>query len=132
MNPSCKKNFAFSLVELSVVLVILGLLTGGVLTGQSLIRASQLNRVIADLDKYKTAIYIFEDKYFSFPGDMTNATQFWGVAHATPATCKITASTGKETCNGDGDRAVYPYSATSNEGFRRVSFLATFSKCRNN
>ena len=33
---------AFSLVELSIVLVILGLLVGGVLTGQSLIRAAEL------------------------------------------------------------------------------------------
>lgn len=42
----------FSLVELSIVLVILGLLVGGVLTGQSLIRAAELRSVSTEFQKY--------------------------------------------------------------------------------
>ena len=42
MNHRAPRRHAFSLVELSIVLVILGLLTGGILTGQSLIRAAEL------------------------------------------------------------------------------------------
>jgi prepilin-type N-terminal cleavage/methylation domain-containing protein len=94
---------AFSLVELSIVLVILGLLTGGILTGQSLIRAAELRSITTDFNRYSTAVYTFRDKYFALPGDMTNATDFWGEAHATPTTCATTASTGTETCNGNGD-----------------------------
>lgn len=70
---------AFSLVELSIVLVILGLLVGGVLSGQSLIRASELRAVNTEYQKYTTAIGTFRDKYFAIPGDFNNATGLgWG------------------------------------------------------
>jgi prepilin-type N-terminal cleavage/methylation domain-containing protein len=96
----------FSLVELSIVLVILGLLTGGILAGQSLIRAAELRSVTTEFQKYQTAIMTFRDKYFALPGDMANATDFWGAAHATPATCTNTQGTGTQTCNGNGDGRV--------------------------
>lgn len=67
----------FSLVELSIVLVILGLLTGGILAGKSLIRASELRSVTSDFQKIFTATNAFRDKYFYLPGDMPNATSFW-------------------------------------------------------
>ena len=60
-----KLRQGFSLVELSIVLVILGLLVGGVLSGQSLIRASELRKYTTSADKYKTAILSFRDKYFA-------------------------------------------------------------------
>lgn len=97
---------AFSLVELSIVLVILGLLTGGILAGQSLIRAAELRSITAQYSGYVSATQSFRDKYLAIPGDMPNATSFWGVAHATPATCKTTASTSALTCNGTGDGVV--------------------------
>ncbi|MBY6117485.1 prepilin-type N-terminal cleavage/methylation domain-containing protein [Mameliella alba] len=69
----------FSLVELSIVLVILGLLIGGVLTGQNLIRAAELRSVMTEFKTYQTAVMTFRDKYFALPRDMTNATDFfWG------------------------------------------------------
>ena len=67
---------AFSLVELSIVLVILGLLVGGVLSGQSLIHASELRAVTTEFQTYSTAIGSFRDKYFAMPGDMPNALSF--------------------------------------------------------
>ena len=45
----------FSLVELSIVLVILGLLTGGILAGQSLIRAAELRAVTTEYQRYTAA-----------------------------------------------------------------------------
>lgn len=96
----------FSLVELSIVLVILGLLTGGILAGQSLIRAAELRSVSADLQRYSAAVYTFRDKYFAMPGDMANATSFWGAQNADPATCRTTSSSGILTCNGSGDGIV--------------------------
>jgi prepilin-type N-terminal cleavage/methylation domain-containing protein len=94
---------AFSLVELSIVLVILGLLAGGILSGQSLIRAAQTRSISTDLARFQTAMFSFRDKYSAIPGDMTNATAFWSAADTDAATCKTTASTGKATCNGNGD-----------------------------
>ena len=60
----------FTLVELSIVLVILGLLVGGVLSGQSLIRAAELRAVSTEHSKFVTAMNSFRDKYFAAPGDM--------------------------------------------------------------
>jgi len=113
----------FSLVELSIVLVILGLLTGGILGGQSLIRAAELRTISTDANRYITAAQTFRDKYFQLPGDMSNAQSFWGVAHATPATCVTTASTSPLTCNGNGDGMVYN-STGSNESYRFWQHLA--------
>lgn len=95
----------FSLVELSIVLVILGLLTGGILAGQSLIRAAELRSVITTTDRYQAAVYSFRDKYFALPGDMRNATSFWGDQATGPSACAdagITDGT-PGTCNGNGD-----------------------------
>ncbi len=55
-------SLGFSLVELAIVLVILGLLAGGVLSGQSLIRAAELRSVIAEYQRYYTAVKIFNDE----------------------------------------------------------------------
>lgn len=72
----------FSLVELSIVLVILGLLTGGILGGRELIKAAELRSVGAEYEQYQTAINTFRMKYMALPGDMGNATSFWGAADA--------------------------------------------------
>jgi len=99
----------FSLVELSIVLVILGLLTGGILGGQSLIRAAELRSVSNDFARYSTAVYTFRDKYFQLPGDMNNATAFWGTlaGDGTNTTCQNTAATAAPTCNGNGDGRIF-------------------------
>lgn len=108
------KNLSgFTLVELSIVLVILGLLVGGVLTGQSLIRASELRSITTQYQSYITAVNAFRDKYFAIPGDMANATSFWGQA-ASGTTCVTTAGTGTQTCNGNGDGLLTPSKASTN------------------
>ena len=93
----------FSLVELSIVLVILGLLTGGVLTGQSLIRAAEMRSVTNDVTRFRVAVHTFRAKYFALPGDMANATDFWGLKNADLALCTQNAATDKATCDGNGD-----------------------------
>ncbi len=97
------KHSGFSLVELSIVLVILGLLVGGILAGQSLIRAAELRSVATEYSKYTTATYAFRDKYFAIPGDMANATSVWGDNNSLCADPAITNGS-PGTCNGNGDR----------------------------
>lgn len=92
----------FSLVELSIVLVILGLLVGGILSGQSLIHAAELRSVSTQRDRYASAVQAFRDKYFQLPGDFNNAESFWG-QQAAGIPCRTTASSGALTCNGNGD-----------------------------
>lgn len=100
----------FSLVELSIVLVILGLLTGGILSGQSLIHAAELRRTTSLLARYQAAIYSFRDKYMEPPGDFTKATDFWTSAGGTgmDSTCLSAQTSGsRATCNGDGDWQIF-------------------------
>lgn len=95
----------FSLVELSIVLVILGLLVGGILAGQSLIRAAELRSIINDAQRYNTAMYTFRDRYMSLPGDMNSATRFWGFHNTTGCINRTGATTNAAsgTCDGNGD-----------------------------
>lgn len=115
---------AFSLVELSIVLVILGLLTGGILAGQSLIRAAELRSATADFQRFTASMYVFRDKCLALPGDMNNAQLFWGVQHATPGTCATTASSTTATCNGDGNGRIQNGSGPFQEEYRAWQHLA--------
>jgi prepilin-type N-terminal cleavage/methylation domain-containing protein len=54
---------AFTLIELSVVLVIIGLIVGGVLVGQGLIRAAGVRATITQIEKYNQAVNAFRGKY---------------------------------------------------------------------
>jgi prepilin-type N-terminal cleavage/methylation domain-containing protein len=124
-SPRTLAQRAFSLVELSIVLVILGLLIGGILSGQALIRAAELRSVSTEYARYATAVQTFRDKYFALPEDMSNATAFWNTG-----TCPGTSaqpSTTSATCNGDGNGRVDmngPTNPTRNEVFRFWQHLA--------
>lgn len=106
ISPS---KLGFSLVELSIVLVVLGLLVGGILAGKSLIRASELRAVVREYELYRGAVFSFREKYLAIPGDMANASQFWGLAAAGLA-CRDVESVDKTTCNGNGDGRMSPRS----------------------
>lgn len=105
-------NGGFSLVELSIVLVILGLLTGGILSGQSLIHAAKLRKTMGVAEQYRVAIFSFSDRYMALPGDMTNASRFWNNATNGNGNGRIETATGSGHAlsspdNGgfDGERA---------------------------
>ena len=125
MHKSIQQR-GFTLVELSIVLVILGLLVGGVLTGQSLIRAAELRSMTSQYQRYQAAVMTFRDKYFALPGDMTNATAYWGIAAGSTgndSTCKAASSSTAATCNGNGDSFVNS-STGADERFRFWQHLA--------
>ena len=75
--PSSIRNAAFTLVELAIVLVIIGLIVGGVLAGQMLIRNAELNSVVDEKQKYEVAVNAFLLKYGALPGDITKPGNFW-------------------------------------------------------
>jgi prepilin-type N-terminal cleavage/methylation domain-containing protein len=60
----------FTLIELSIVLVIIGLIVGGVLVGQDLIRAAGVRAQITQIEKYNQAVNTFRGKYDALPGDL--------------------------------------------------------------
>ena len=81
------KKKGFTLVELSIVLVIIGLLIGGVLVGQSLIESAKVSRFASDLRQYEIAVTQFYGKFKQYPGDSSfftppgnnNGAIAWGV-----------------------------------------------------
>ncbi len=111
----------FSLVELSIVLVILGLLVGGVLSGQALIRAAELRAVSTEYARYSTAMASFRDKYFALPGDLLNASAFWGALDGNDGSnwdCRGESS-GLPTCNGDADGRLEEMDAVNAQTYER-------------
>jgi len=75
------KQTGFTLIELAIVLVIIGLLLGGVLRGQELINSAKVKNLAADFRNIPVYIYGYQDKFRAFPGDDANAT-----THVTGAT----------------------------------------------
>lgn len=119
-----RQQSGFSLVELSIVLVILGLLVGGVLSGQALIRAAELRAVPSEYARWVAATHAFKDKYMALPGDMTNATAFWGAldgGDGIGSDCRQNA-TGLQTCNGDGDGTLEWHAASATSTYELFLF----------
>lgn len=93
-----KYTQGFSLVELSIIMVILGLLVMGILGGSALIRQAELRTIIAEVDTHISRAKIFYQKYGYYPGDMPNASQFWqDGGNCPPGNAPV-------GCNGDGDQ----------------------------
>lgn len=66
-----QKQQGFTLIELSIVLVIIGLIVGGVLVGQDLIKAAEIRATVSQVEKYNAAVNTFRTKYNAIPGDIT-------------------------------------------------------------
>ncbi len=68
------RQTGFTLIEIAIVLVIIGLLLGGILKGQELITSARVRNIIAQIDGTKAAFFGFQDRYRALPGDFTAAT----------------------------------------------------------
>ncbi|MDP2810636.1 MAG: prepilin-type N-terminal cleavage/methylation domain-containing protein [Rhodocyclaceae bacterium] len=73
------KQSGFTLIEIAIVLVIIGLLLGGVLKGQELINSAKIKNVANDLNGISAAVYSYQDRYKTYPGDDNGALARWGV-----------------------------------------------------
>lgn len=82
----------FSLVELSVVVIIVSLVIGGVFAGGKLVESSRITKLVAEIENYQTTFELFAKKYQAIPGDMIDAT--------------IVLPDGGSTANGDGNGSI--------------------------
>ena len=77
-----RKNSAevgFTLVEIAIVLVIIGLLLGGILKGQEMITQAKIKNIISDFNGVTVAVTSYQDRYRAIPGDDLNASTRWTV-----------------------------------------------------
>jgi prepilin-type N-terminal cleavage/methylation domain-containing protein len=75
-----RKTRGFTLVEIAIVLVIIGLLLGGILKGQEMITQAKIKNVIADFSGISAAYHGYQDRYRAIPGDDPNANSRWSGA----------------------------------------------------
>ena len=105
-----RNQSGFTLIEIAIVLVIIGLLLGGVMKGQELINSAKVKNLASDFKNVSLYIYSYQDKYHALPGDDALAS-----SHVTNAT---NATAGTNLGNGRIDGKWDDYSATStNESF---------------
>jgi len=83
MNIKMRNQQGFTLVEIAIVLVIIGLLLGGVLKGQEMIKSAKVKSQIQQIDGISAAFNTYQDKYGAIPGDDANAIVNTGVAGLT-------------------------------------------------
>src|SRR5487761_2768911 len=72
-NDMKTKQAGFTLVEIAIVLVIIGLLLGGILKGQEMITQAKIKNVINDFNGITAAVSSYQDRSRALPGDDTNA-----------------------------------------------------------
>ncbi|PIR38134.1 MAG: hypothetical protein COV35_07090 [Alphaproteobacteria bacterium CG11_big_fil_rev_8_21_14_0_20_39_49] len=89
----------FTLIELSIVIVLIGLIVAGVVGGQALVQQAQVRIIINDYSKYSAAINTFYLEYNSKPGDMRNAFDYWG------SNCSLAGTA--IACNGNGNKEIH-------------------------
>lgn len=82
-----------SLTEMAIVVAIIALILTLVASGINVRKASQLRSFVSDINSFQISIESFVSKYSELPGDMSDATEYWGA----------------DTANGDGDDFIeYP------------------------
>jgi len=92
---------AFSLMEITIVVVIISILLAGVLTVSSLTHTARIQGMIKEMNKIKTAIDLFEQQYDDLPGDMSTAVAVFGATD-----CPDHATFGNLDCNGDSNGTI--------------------------
>jgi len=99
----------FTLVEIAIVLVIIGLLLGGILKGQEMITQAKIKNIISDFSGISAAFHGYQDRYRALPGDDPQAAARWtgattsgtagnGVVSGTYNNGGVACTTGTESC----------------------------------
>jgi prepilin-type N-terminal cleavage/methylation domain-containing protein len=77
INRKNSTQAGFTLVEIAIVLVIIGLLLGGILKGQEMITQAKIKNIVNDFNGVTVAVTSYQDRYRAIPGDDLNASARW-------------------------------------------------------
>lgn len=112
-----RTSSGFTLTELSIVLIIMGLLIASIVSGAKFIDFAKARALIAHSDEHQSHLYGFLSKYSEYPGDFTEASIYW--AGASPE-------------NGDGDgKILFQNGANVQEGYNAWQHLALAGMAEN-
>ena len=98
----CPVNSGFTLVELSIVMIIIGLLIGGIFGGMKLVDNANVQKTVQDLKSFDAAGLTFKDIYRALPGDMRNP----DVRLPSCAAGSVCAPNAAPNTGGNGDRKI--------------------------
>jgi prepilin-type N-terminal cleavage/methylation domain-containing protein len=102
-----RNQSGFTLIEIAIVLVIIGLLLGGVLKGQELINSAKVKNLATDFKNVPIYIYGYQDKYKALPGDDLHADTH------------LSAASGVTITNGNGNGIIDGnWNAVTGESFQ--------------
>ena len=99
------RQIGFTLVEIAIVLVIIGLLLGGILKGQEMITQAKIKNIVNDFNGITAAMNSYQDRYRALPGDDLNAGTRWtnaggvGTVYAGDGNGQFTAAGATEVYN---------------------------------
>ncbi|QDT53870.1 hypothetical protein Pan44_18960 [Caulifigura coniformis] len=108
----------FTLIELSVALVLIALLAAGVLAGRALIENAEARKISSYPEAMRTVVRAFQLKYSALPGDITNATEIWGSGSPTAGSVSATSPVQTGTYDGNGDGRISPSSPAPHYAFQ--------------
>src|SRR4051812_16414941 len=111
----------FTLIEIAIVLVIIGLLLGGVLKGQELITGARVRNIVQQQDGVKAAYFGFLDRYRALPGDYSKATTT--IAAMSTANCNAGNGSGDGQISTTGNEDILVWEHLSKAGFINGTYV---------
>jgi hypothetical protein len=103
-----KRQVGFTLVEIALIMVIIGLLLGGVLKGNEIIINAKVKKLEDEYREITAAVYSYQYRYHTLPGDDRHATKRFKLLNPSPKITTITNGNGNGRISGDFDDTTEP------------------------